>query len=178
MGDKTVKFSDLSSELILDDGQLASLTVLKHPAISSPVTIEALATELKAVERHRLDVVIFDLHLSGEEPQRIVMQVTAFDALAKDHEMADVLSNATRAKPVKTKAASNGEHVDYSDPSNAGIIHRGKITDDEARFVRNNIDQANANRKRVEQSAIDVNDPKERQRYGLKDADSLLEIGA
>ena len=49
----------------------------------------------------------------------------------------------------------------------AGVLHRGRVTEREAAFVRANLERANANRAREGQPPIDPADPKERQRYGL-----------
>lgn len=57
--------------------------------------------------------------------------------------------------------------VNYRDLDNIGLEHRGKVTADEARLVRENLDRANANRAREGQGPIDVTDPKMVKRYGL-----------
>ena len=53
MGQKTVRFSDLSGELITRDDTLARIVIHEHPELGdSPVEIEALADEA-AVSRSR-----------------------------------------------------------------------------------------------------------------------------
>jgi hypothetical protein len=170
VGDQTIKVSDLSGEFILDTSQMARLRVIQHPALEDgPVVIEALVSELRSVEKHRIDVAIFELHLPGDErPTHVVMQVSSFDSLAKNREMSEVIAGATPVKAARQTTTGNGERIDYTAPDRFGQIHRGKITEEEARLVRENPDQANANRERVGQPAIDINDPKEQQRYGLK----------
>jgi hypothetical protein len=49
MGQKTVRFSDLSGQLILDDDALARIVVHEHPELGDgPVEIEAMIEEAEA----------------------------------------------------------------------------------------------------------------------------------
>ncbi|HEY6296377.1 MAG TPA: hypothetical protein VIX15_11985, partial [Streptosporangiaceae bacterium] len=84
MGQKTVRFSDLSGQLILEDDALARIVVQEHPElVDGPVEIEALADEAKTIEQAALRVVVVDLYLSDDfEPRRITMDADAFDELA------------------------------------------------------------------------------------------------
>jgi hypothetical protein len=50
MGQKTVRFSDLSGQLILDDDALARIVVHEHPELGDgPVEIEAMIEEAEAI---------------------------------------------------------------------------------------------------------------------------------
>ncbi len=60
------------------------------------------------------------------------------------------------------------EKRDYSSPEFAGLEHRGRTTETEAAWVRENLDKANANRAREGQAPINPNDAKMKARYGLK----------
>ena len=84
MGQKTVRFSDLSGELITRDDSLARIVIHEHPELGdSPVEIEALADEAAAIEKGALRVAVVDLYLPGEEePRRVAMEAAAFDELA------------------------------------------------------------------------------------------------
>lgn len=57
---------------------------------------------------------------------------------------------------------------DYKSMENIGLEHRGRVTEDEARLVRENLDTANANRTREGQAPIDPKDDKMIRRYGFK----------
>lgn len=80
MGQKTVRFSDLSGQLILDDYALARIVVQEHPElVDGPVEIEALADEAKAIEQAALRVVVVDLYLHDDyEPRRASATSTSF----------------------------------------------------------------------------------------------------
>lgn len=64
-------------------------------------------------------------------------------------------------------AMSSGPKTDYTAEENFGVLHRGKVTPEEARLVRSNMAQAQKNRKSAGQDPIDPNDEKEKARYGL-----------
>ena len=84
MGQKTVRFSDLSGQLIMHDDALARIVVHEHPELGDgPVEIEALTDEAEAMEEAALRVAVIDLYLPDDiEPRRIVMEADAFDKLA------------------------------------------------------------------------------------------------
>src|ERR1700746_2202809 len=81
MGQKTVRFSDLSGQLIMHDDALARIVVQEHPElVDGPVEIEALTDEAEAMEETALQVAVIDLYLPDDiEPRRIVMEAAAFD---------------------------------------------------------------------------------------------------
>ena len=57
MGQKTVRFSDLSGQLIMHDDALARIVVHEHPELGDgPVEIEALTEEAEAMEEAALQV--------------------------------------------------------------------------------------------------------------------------
>src|ERR1700761_2784400 len=84
MGQKTVRFSDLSGQLIMHDDALARIVVHEHPELGDgPVEIEALTDEAETMEEAALRVAVIDLYLPDDiEPRRIVMEADAFDKLA------------------------------------------------------------------------------------------------
>ena len=68
VGQKTVRFSDLSGQLITEEDALARVVVLEHPELGdSPVEFEALADEALAIDKAALRVAVLELHLPGEE---------------------------------------------------------------------------------------------------------------
>src|SRR5438045_1847561 len=109
MGQKTVRFSDLSGQLIMHDDALARIVVHEHPELGdAPVEIEALTEEAEIMEDATLRVAVIDLYLPDDiEPRRVVMEADAFDKLATQTSMAELL---TAARPVRrsTRAAANG----------------------------------------------------------------------
>ncbi len=108
MGQKTVRFSDLSGEIISRDDALARIVIHEHPELGdSPVEIEVLTDEALAIEKAALRVAVVDLYLPGEdEPHRVVMDGDSFDALATDQPVSELLVSARPArrssKPART----------------------------------------------------------------------------
>ena len=99
MGQKTVRFSDLSGELITRDDTLARIVIHEHPELGdSPVEIEALADEAAVIEKSALRVAVVEVFLPGEEePRRVTMDAAAFDKLASDKPMSELLLTARPA---------------------------------------------------------------------------------
>jgi len=106
VGQKLVKFSDLSGELITEDDAVARIVIHEHPELGgAPVEIEVLADEARAVEKAAVKVALVELYLPGEdEPSRVAMDVAAFDKLATEKPMSELLVSARPARrPVKTR---------------------------------------------------------------------------
>ena len=108
MGQKTVRFSDLSGEIITRDDTLARIVIHEHPELGdAPVEIEALADEARTIEKAAVAVAIVELYLPGEEePRRVAMNVAAFDKLATDRPMSELLLTARPARPARRARAA------------------------------------------------------------------------
>ena len=172
MGQKTVRFSDLSGELITRDDALARIVIHEHPELGdSPVEIEGLADEAAAIEKAALRVAVVDLYLPGEdEPRRVAMEAAAFDELATDRPMSELLLTARPARPVrraKSAAASGPRGVNYDTLEHAGEPHKGRITEAERELVRDHLDAINDRLAAQGQRTIDPGDPDQVARYGL-----------
>ena len=100
MGQKTVRFSDLSGQLIMRDDALARIVIHEHPDLGEgPVEIEALADEALALEKDTLRVAVLDVYLPGEDlPRRVMMDADAFGAKVTEKPVSEML---TAARPVK-----------------------------------------------------------------------------
>ena len=100
MGQKTVRFSDLSGQLIMRDDVLARIVIHEHPDLGDgPVEIETLADEALAMEKETLRVAVLDVYLPGEEsPRRVTMDADAFGALVTEKSVGEML---TAARPVR-----------------------------------------------------------------------------
>src|SRR2546423_13364986 len=148
MGQKTVRFSDLSGQLIMHDDALARIVVHEHPELGDgPVEIEALTEEAEAMEEAALRVAVVDLYLPDDiEPRRIVMEADAFDKLATQNSMAELL---TAARPVRrstrsaTSGGSRGDRPDYTARGHAGQPPQGQITANEKEPVHDHPDEIN-----------------------------------
>lgn len=174
MGQKTVRFSDLSGQLIMHDDALARIVVHEHPELGDvPVEIEALTEEAETIEDAALRVAVIDLYLPDDiEPRRIVMEADAFDKLATQSSMAELL---TAARPVRrsTKASasgsSRGDRLDYTTLEHAGKPHKGKITDTEKQLVHDHLDEINERLAGQGLRTISLSEPEHVERYGLQE---------
>ena len=101
------------------------------------------------------------------------MEIEAFNKLAGDRDMAEVIRKAQTAypprKPTKPTAASTADKLDYASLEHAGKPHRGKTTDAEKEIVRNNLDKINERLERDRLRTIRLDDADIVARYGLED---------
>jgi hypothetical protein len=171
VGQKTVRFSDLSGELITRDDALARIVIHEHPELGdSPVEIEGLADEAAAIEKAALRVAVVDLYLPGEdEPRRVAMEAAAFDELATDRPMSELLLTARPARPARRakSAAAGPRGVNYDTLEHAGEPHKGRITAAERELVRDHLDAINDRLAAQGLRTIDPADPEHVARYGL-----------
>jgi hypothetical protein len=173
MGQKTVRFSDLSGQLITDDDALARIVVHEHPElVDGPVEIEAMTDEAQAIEQAALRVAVIDLYLPDDlEPRRIVMEADAFDKLATENPMDQLL---IAARPVRrsprspVNGGSRGDRADYATLEHAGKPHKGKVTDTEKQLVRDHLDEINRRLTGQGLRAISLADAEHVERYGLQ----------
>ncbi len=173
MGQKTVRFSDLSGQLIMDDDALARIVVHEHPELGDgPVEIEALTDEAEAMERAALRVAVVDLYLPDDiEPRRIVMEADAFDKLATDNSMEKLLvaaRPARRSPRASANGSSRGDRLDYTTLEHAGKPHKGKTTDAEKQLVRDHLDEINERLAAQGLRTISLTDPEHVERYDLQ----------
>jgi hypothetical protein len=180
VGQKTVRFSDLSGQLITEEDTLARVVVLEHPELGdSPVEFEALADEARTIEKSALSVAVVELHLPGEEePRRVTVDLDGFDALATDTVMGELLITARPARKTSraasatssrgTRASSGGAgKVNYASLEHAGEPHKGKITDTERQLVQQHFEEINDRLVSQGLRTISLADPDHVERYGL-----------
>src|SRR5262249_31470972 len=170
---RTIHFSDLSSQPILDDADVVRVVVIDHPALDGDaVEFEAAASEVTDIDKGALDVAVIELHPAGDEPpRRVVLDAATCDKLAADQPMEDLLRSATPVRPngrVERVPASRGAgRPNYATLEHAGSPHRGKVTETEAQLVREHLDIVNARLAASGQRTIDPADPSMRERYGF-----------
>jgi hypothetical protein len=173
VGQKTVRFSDLSGQLIMDDDTPARVVVCEHPELGEgPVEIEALAAEARAIEQAAMAVAIVEVHYPGEDqPRRVAMEAGVFDQLATEKPMGELLVTARPARRT-TRAASAAApregRVNYGTLEHAGKPHKGKVTDAEKRLVQEHFDEVNERLTGQRMRAISLTDPEHIERYGLE----------
>ena len=181
MGQKTVRFSDLSGQLITHDDALARIVVHEHPElVDGPVEIEALTDEAEAIEQAALRVAVVDLYLPDDlEPRRIVMEADVFDKLATENPMDQLLIAARpvrRSPRTSVAGGSRGDRVDYSTLEHAGKPNKGKVTDTEKQLVRDHLDEINQRLGGQGIRTISLGDPDHVERYGLQGRTAELEF--
>jgi hypothetical protein len=175
VGQKTVKFSDLSGQLILAD-EPVRIVVCEHPELGdTPVEIEALPDEAGAIEEAGLEAAVVDLYFPGEDqPRRVTIDVDAFDKLATDKPMSVLLAAARPARRAARSTAASAARegrVNYATLEHAGKPHKGKTTEEEKRLVREHLDEINERLRTQSLRTISLTDPEHIERYGL---DQLL----
>jgi hypothetical protein len=173
VGQKTVRFSDLSGEIITRDDALARIVVHEHPELGdSPVEIEVLTDEAMAIEKTALQVAVVDLYLPGEdEPYRVTMEAESFDKLATDKPMSELLIAARPARRGAKAAAAGPARggLNYGSAAHAGKPHKGRITEVEKQLVQERFDEINARLAGEGIRTISLTDPEHVERYGLEE---------
>jgi len=174
MAQRMVRFSDLTNEIIDDDGTVVRIVIEQHPALENgPVEIEAARDEVATIRKGALSVVSLKLYQSdGSEPEAVTMEIEAFNNLAGGVDMADIIQRAEPAYPPRRKARSapapTVDKLDYSTLEHAGKPHRGKITEAEQETVCNNLAAINDRLKRDGIRTIDLGNAEHVTRYGLE----------
>ena len=172
MGQKTVRFSDLSGQLIDDDEVPARIVVTEHPELAdSPVEIEAFVDEARALEQAGVPVAIVDIYFPGDLPRRVALEAAVFDKLATDKPMSELLAAARparRAPRSATAPAAREDRVNYATLEHAGKPHKGKTTDAEKQLVREHLDEINERLAGENLRTISLSDAEHVERYGLE----------
>lgn len=184
MGQKTVRFSDLSGQLITQEDALARVVVHEHPELGdSPVEFEALTDEATVIEKSALRVAVVELHLPGEDtPRRVALEAEAFDRLATDRPMNELLITARPFRAARRGAKAPGTAArdtrpNYATMEHAGEPHKGKITDGEKQLVHDHLDEINDRLVSQGLRTISLTDPEHVERYGLEDLAGQLADG-
>jgi hypothetical protein len=179
MGEKSVRFSDLSGQMVENSEALARIQVTEHPDLDKPVALEALPEELEQLGKLTMKAVRLEVTMPGEEDATPhILTVNNFNKLAIGKPMADVLAGAQPTTPKRRShnKTSNGEALRTFDTIEAaGLPHKGKIGDEEARLVRENLDAVNANRVAQGLPPIDPANPTEAKRYGFETPSAVRE---
>jgi hypothetical protein len=173
VGQKTVRFSDLSGEIIARDDAVARIVIHDHPGLGDgAVEIEALADEARAIEKAAAAVAVVELHFAGgEEPRRVAMDLAAFDKLATDKPMSELLVAARPARRTARPGApapARADRTNYASLEQAGKPHKGKITEAERRLVQEHFDEVNDRLVAQGLRTISLTDPEHVERYGLE----------
>jgi hypothetical protein len=187
MSTHEVKISDFSEQVIVDpdeQAKLVSVIVTDHPNLEpgERAPLEARPDELKDLGKLSIAAVGLEVTFPGDEaPKRHILTKSNFDKLFTSGKPADeVVAAAAVVEVVKQRAArpshnttkDGGPLVNYNDPANAGLPHKGKIGEQEATFVRENLELVNQRRADAGHPPIDPTNPPDAKRYGFEVAPS------
>ncbi len=179
MATKTIKVSDLTGVEIGAEENMARLVVEEHPDLPDSVTLEVLPEEVVdklPQEQNYVRATYFPPSKSGGVPITFVLSVEEFNNLSTVWDMETVLADALRAQQEeegrrrgrrRRGAGERRQRIDYASPEHAGEPHRGRITDAEKEYVRNNLAEVNRRLRENRMREIGPTDPEMAEKYGL-----------
>jgi hypothetical protein len=162
----------------LADGEHARV-IVQHPDFPQPLELDVSTAEAAKLADTTLRLVAMTVFEPDKPPRSLQMETKVLDKLFGDVDFDKVLEGARRAdlaalppsqRPGRSAAApraARNERVDYTAPDRFGQLHRGRVTEEEARLVREQRQQASRNREAQGHPPIDFDDPTEKKRYGL-----------
>ena len=178
MAVKQVVVSDISGVELADADH--ARVIVQHPDIPGPVELDISTAEAALLTDTTLRLVAMTVLEPNAPPRTVQIETKVLDRLFSDVDFDRVLEGARRAdlasvppsqRPGRTappaSAAARAERIDYTAPDRFGQLHRGRVTSEEAQLVRDNRDQASANRQSQGHPPIDFADPAEQKRYSL-----------
>jgi Lsr2 len=112
--------------------------------------------------RFTWDSVEWEIDLAEANRKKLEEALRPFLDKAHPANVAQARSTTTR-----TRRASTEGKIDYSSPEFAGNPHRGRVTEAEAAYVRDNFDAVNKRLSAEGKPMLDPSDPKTKKRYGL-----------
>jgi hypothetical protein len=170
---KQVRVSDLSGQQAGED-QFAKLIVHEHPQYQGPITLDVLPEELGELPDSDQYVSIEVIQPGERSGQRALLSVDRFNKLASSGDMHSILMNAVaeqqpqrppqprrRGRPTRDGQASGRRTVEW------GLPHRGRISPEEAAYVREHLAEVQQLRSERGEPLLDPADPRTKERYGL-----------
>jgi hypothetical protein len=175
-----VRVSDLSGRQA-DEDQFAKLIVHEHPQYQGPITLDVLPEELGELPESDQYVSIEVIQPGERSGQRALLSVERFNQLAAGGDMHAILLNAVAAQQLQRSAQprrrgrgrgiedgqAEGGRVRGRGRVEWGLPHRGRISPEEAAWVREHLDEVQRLRSERGVPLLDPADPKTKERYGL-----------
>ena len=166
MAVKQVRVSDLSGRQASEE-QFAKLIVHEHPQYQGPITLDVLPDSEQYVS--------IELVGPGERSgRRALLSVDRFNQLAASDDMNSILMNAVAAqepqRPAQPRRRGRGTRDGRAGGRGKvewGLPHRGRISPEEAAYVREHLDEVQALRAARGVPLLDPADPRTKERYGL-----------
>jgi hypothetical protein len=172
---KQVRVSDLSGRQA-DEDQFAKLIVHEHPQAQGPITLDVLPEELGELPNSDQYVSIEVVQPGERSGQRALLSVDRFNKLAASGDMRTILLNAVAdqqpQRPERPRRRGRGRAAGDGQASGRrqvawGLPHRGRISPEEAAWVREHLDEVQQLRSQRGVPMLDPADPRTKQRYGL-----------
>ena len=176
MAVKQVRVSDLSGRQATEE-QFAKLIVHDHPQYQGPITLDVLPEELGELPDSDQYVSIEVIGPGERSGQRALLSVERFNQLAGGGDMNAILMDAVAGQQPQRSAAARrrgrgrgtGDGQARGDRGKVewGLPHRGRISPEEATWVREHLDEVQQLRSQRGVPLLDPADPKTKERYGL-----------
>ena len=175
MAVKQVRVSDLSGQQAGEE-QFAKLIVHEHPQYQGPITLDVLPEEIGELPDSDQYVSIEVIQPGERSGQRALLSVDQFNQLASSGDMNAILMNAVAEqqpqRPAQPRRRGRGRGSrDGQAPGKRkvewGMPHRGRISPEEAAYVRDHLDEVQKLRAERGVPLIDPADPRTKERYGL-----------
>jgi hypothetical protein len=170
---KQVRVSDLSGQQAGED-QFAKLIVHEHPQYQGPITLDVLPDEIGELPESEQYVSIEVIQPGDRSGQRALLSVDRFNQLASSGDMNSILLNAVAEQKPQRAAQPRRRGPGITDGQATGkrkvewgLPHRGRISPEEAAYVREHLDEVQKLRLERSVPLIDPADPRTKERYGL-----------
>ena len=173
MAVKQVRVSDLSGRQAGEE-QFAKLIIHEHPQYQSPITLDVLPEEIGELPDSDQYVSIEVIGPGQRSGQRALLSVDRFNQLAAGGDMDAILMNAVAAqqphRPAQPRRRGRGTRDGQATGRRKvewGLPHRGRISPEEAAYVREHLDEVQQLRAARGVPLLDPADPRTKERYGL-----------
>jgi hypothetical protein len=170
---KQVRISDLSGQQA-DEEQFAKLIVHEHPQYQGPITLDVLPEELGELPDSDQYVSIEVIQPGERSGQRALLSVDRFNKLASSGDMHTILMNAVAAQqpqrppqPRRIGRKARDGQATARRKVEWGLPHRGRVSPEEAAYVREHLDEVQQLRAARGVPLLDPADPRTKERYGL-----------
>jgi hypothetical protein len=170
---KQVRVSDLSGRQASED-QFAKLIVHEHPEYQGPITLDVLPQEIGELPESEQYVSIEVIQPGERSGQRALLSVDRFNQLASSGDMHSILMNVVaeqqpqrpgqprrRGRGTRDGQAAGKRKLEW------GLPHRGRISPEEAAYVREHLDEVQKLRSERGVPLLDPADTRTKERYGL-----------
>jgi hypothetical protein len=170
---KQVRVSDVSGQQA-DEDHFAKLIVHEHPQYQGPITLDVLPEEIGELPESEQYVSVEVIQPGERSGQRALLSVDRFNKLASSGDMNSILMNAVAEQPPQRPAQPRRRGRGTRDGQAKGkgkvewgLPHRGRISPEEAAYVRAHLDEVQKLRAERGMPLIDPADPRTKERYGL-----------